>query len=129
MSQSIPALGHLQRKYKLEDYYGVHKNREIAIMCGVHLRTLQRDIAKWKASGDYDEWLDQKWHFYLESDTVDDRTKFLALTRLKERRIRRQITQEIEVNIKHDITSLLSEYAELFEPEELATPPIQENNS
>jgi len=103
MSAFHITLGHLQRKYTLEDNYGVRTNQEIALMCGVHLRTIYRDIAKWKNSGEYDEFLDQKWHALLEGDTVDDRTKFLALTRLKEKRIRRQVTQEVEVNIKHDI--------------------------
>jgi len=131
MSQTIPLLGHVQRKYKLEEYYGTHKNREIAIMCGVHLRTIHRDIAKWKASGEYDEWLDRRWHYYLESDTVDDRTKFLALTRLKEKRMIRRVEalQKIDMSVKHDISSLLDEYENLFESGRVETPSVQEDDS
>lgn len=89
MALRLKRLGHIQRKEHLEEYYGLNKNKEIAIACGVHLSTINKDIAEWKASGEYDEWLDRRWHYYLESDTVDDRTKFLALTRLKERRLAR----------------------------------------
>jgi hypothetical protein len=83
---SLPRLGHLQRKDILEEHYGLYKNKEIALACGVHESTIDKDIAQWKASGEYDEWLDRRWHGYLESDTIPDIEKFRALTRLKERR-------------------------------------------
>lgn len=131
MMEKLPRLGHRQRKDKLEDNYGTHTHREIAIMCGVHESTIERDVSKWKASGEYDRWLDWKWHYYLEIDTVDDRTKFLALTRLKERRITQKIkqTMDVDVKISHDITSLLSEYENIFESETVEAQLIQENNT
>ena len=127
---TIPRLGHQQRKHQLEDYYAVLTNKAIALRCGVHESTIDRDIAKWKASGDYDEWLDRRWHQYLESDTVDDRTKFLALTRLKEKRLirRSETRQSMEVNVRHDITSLLEEYTIRFESRPVETPPLQNHD-
>lgn len=86
MVLQLTRLGHVQRKDYLEEHYGLSKNKEIALACGVHLSTINRDIAEWKASGEYDEWLDRRWHIYLESDTIPDIEKFRALTRLKERR-------------------------------------------
>ena len=116
MALLITRLGHIQRKDYLEEYYGVHLNKEIALACGVHLSTINKDIAEWKASGEYDEWLDHRWHYYLESDTVDDRTKFLALTRLKEKRIAKISLSKIEHRgkIGIDINALLKTYEELF---------------
>lgn len=84
--ERLPRLGHVQRKQYLEEHYGLSKNKEIALACGVHRTTIDSDIAKWKASGEYDEWLDRRWHYYLESDTIPDIEKFRALTRLKEKR-------------------------------------------
>lgn len=86
MALRLKRLGHIQRKEHLEEHYGLSTNKEIALSCGVHERTINRDIAEWKASGEYDEWLDRRWHIYLESDTIPDIEKFRALTRLKEKR-------------------------------------------
>lgn len=88
MNLSIPRLGHIQRKEYLEEHYGTQTNIELSLACGVHVSTIKRDISEWKLSGEYDEWLDQKWHQYLESPdtTIPAIEKFRALTRLKEKR-------------------------------------------
>jgi predicted phage terminase large subunit-like protein len=116
MSVKLARLGHIQRKNYLEEYYAIHTNKEIALACGVLERTIDRDIAQWKASGEYDEWLDRRWHYYLESETIPDIEKFRALTRLKERRIAKLSLSKIEHSgkIRHDITNLLEEYHSLF---------------
>lgn len=97
-------LGRVQRKTYLEQYYGLKTNREIALDCGVHESTIDRDIADWKASGEYDEYLDHRWHQYLEDPEIDKRTKFQALTRLK---IRRQVEKPEEtVGLKKHVVDI-----------------------
>ena len=86
MNLSIPRLGHIQRKEYLEDHYGTQTNLQLSLSCGVHISTIKRDISEWKLSGEYDEWLDQKWHELLEHKDVPLIEKFRALTRLKEKR-------------------------------------------
>ena len=104
MTLQLARLGHIQRKDYLEEHYGLSTNKEISLACGVHLSTVNKDIAEWKTSGEYDEWLDRRWHYYLESDTVDDRTKFLALTRLKEKRNLQDTKAQYGVKgVKHEI--------------------------
>ena len=100
----LPRLGHIQRKDHLEEHYGLSTNKEIAIACGVHESTIDLDISKWKASGEYDEWLDRRWHYYLESEEIPAIEKFRALTRLKEKRRLKELADQSGVKgFKHEI--------------------------
>jgi hypothetical protein len=131
MTLSIPRLGHVQRKEYLEEHYGTKTQLELSLACGVHVSTIKRDIVEWKASGEYDEWLDRRWHYYLESDTIPDIEKFRALTRLKEKRSAKLNLMKIEHSgkIGLDITKLLNEYSDIYEEEQGETQPIQENDT
>lgn len=52
-----PVLSSKQRREKIRDNIATLTYNEIADLCGVHRRTICRDIAKWKQEGGFDQFL------------------------------------------------------------------------
>ena len=105
-----PRLEYGDRIDLLESSYGVLTQGEIAVKAGVKRRTIERDVRKWKTSGRYDEWLDERWHGLLEDPEIQKKLKFIALTRIKIRRmvekLETRITGTQEITIKKSGMSL-----------------------
>ena len=99
-----PKLGFLARRDLIETNYGALTEAEIAVKAGVSRKTIERDVSKWKASGRYDEWLDERWHGLLEDPEIKKSQIFGVLTRIKLRRmvekVESHITGSQEVTVK-----------------------------
>ncbi len=93
-----PPLSPLDRRDLLEQFYGAKTQTELAVKAGVSRKTIERDVAKWKRSGRYDEWLDERWHSLLDDEDVPKTLKFISLTRIK---LRRMIEKH---EVKGDVT-------------------------
>jgi DNA-binding transcriptional regulator LsrR (DeoR family) len=95
-----PPLKRQDRQDFLEGSYGALTQGEIAVKAGVTRRTIERDVHRWKASGRYDEWLDERWHGLLEDPEIQKKLKFIALTRIKLRRMVEKVETKGEVTIR-----------------------------
>ena len=70
---------------------------EMSITLGLRRETVNRKIARWTQTGDFELWLKTAW---LEKyQKVDDKTAFEALTRL----LSRMVTQKRQVEVEETI--------------------------
>lgn len=78
---------------------------QIADICGVKERTINRDKEAWLASGDFEIWLRDEWlRIHAQIVKKDPKEAYRSLTRLVGRQIAQRITQEIKAEEKIEIT-------------------------
>jgi hypothetical protein len=66
---------------------------EISVALGLRRETINRKIARWVQTTDFEVWLKQAW--LQKYQTVDDKTAFIALTTLLGKMVTQKITGEI----------------------------------
>ena len=77
--------------------------KDIAVDCGVSEKTIDRDIAHMKETGEYQDWIDLEFlRLHIEGDIKDD-TKYREMARL----YAKTIVQKSEVEATGDLTFIL----------------------
>ena len=90
----------------------------IAEECGVTEKTIDRDLKKWRQSGDFVDWIKQEWvrlhHVVVTENPVE---AYRQLTRLLGQTFIRKMEVKKEIKTEHrtDIHILLERYEEVIE--------------
>lgn len=82
MSEKRPYQPRAKRNEIIKDNIAIKTTTEIAAMCGVCRRTIERDIELMKESGNWWQFLERAMLYYGRKDTVSDDTKFREYSRL-----------------------------------------------
>lgn len=75
-------------------------HEEIARLCGVTRRTIERDIAEWRAEGGFERWLQDEFfrlHDKVRSD--DEKTAYKVIARLLERTLKQKVEAQVEAGV------------------------------
>lgn len=91
-----------RKKYVLEQITKISR-QTIADNMGVHLRTIDRDIADMKAAGVYQEWVERSLFNLFRTGDVSDESKFRELAKL----YGKTIIQKSEVKTDGEVTFIL----------------------
>jgi len=96
MSENVgrKALGKLMRREKIKELIPQGKTHaEIASICGVNIRTIDRDVAAWKIGGGMEEWLQEEFFRQYQFNKVEKNTlAFSIVAKL----LGKTLTQKIE---------------------------------
>lgn len=72
----------LRRRQIIKENTASHTNAEIARICGVTERTIDRDIAEMKESGEWTEWLEATLLDLMRDGELSDAEKFREIAKL-----------------------------------------------
>ncbi len=88
-----------QRLQLVQDYWTQgYTLDEIAVKCKCSVRTVKRDLKKWRASGGFDDWVEHELLRLHSKGEVDDRVKYQNLTQLKKQTMTQRVEQKTEVS-------------------------------
>ena len=80
---------------------------QIAEHCGVKNKTIDRDLAKFRNSGEFEEWLKEEWmrihHIIIHEDPTE---AYRNLTKLVSTMLTRRIEKRLEVTEQVDIRDI-----------------------
>jgi len=82
MSLNQPRLPPHRRKKTIKENIAKHTIREIALMCGVTSRTIDRDISEMKATGEWYEWIEKEFMRLHRNGLIEDNEKYRELAKL-----------------------------------------------
>jgi len=120
--RSQPSLPFDERKEKIKQLVATHDYMRIALICGVTERTIKRDVAAMKQSGEWTEWVEAELLRLFRDGEVSDTKKFEKLVDLYKGLMKERIEAtikveaDVEVTRKDDIDALLGQFAVLFPP-------------
>ena len=104
-----------ERKEIIKQSVGLLKKKQIAEMCGVSTRSIDRDIAELKDTGEWLQWIEDRFLDLLADFEVDKNTKFRELARLYGKQFAEtHLIKSQNLNVKANVEELLDEYKVLF---------------
>jgi len=97
MSKNV-ILRKAERRKKIQELLPLGKSyEEIAEVCGVTHRTINRDIKEWKEKGGFEDWLlDEFFRLHGEEAEGDWKTRYKVVSRLLEKTLKQKIEADVE---------------------------------
>jgi len=87
-----------ERRKKIQELLPLGKSyEEIAAVCGVTCRTINRDIREWKKQGGFEDWLlDEFFRLHGEVAEGDWQTRYKVVSRLLEKTLKQRVEAEVK---------------------------------